>query len=115
MLETVNQQWLAPVNLQLFADTIHASESPLDNCWGFIDGTIHPICRPRKDQRILYNGHKKFHAIKFKSVIASNGLIDNLYDPVEDQCHDSSMLGDSGLFCDLQQYVHGPNNNIFGL
>ena len=29
LLKTMNQQWLAPVNLQLFADTIHASRSPL--------------------------------------------------------------------------------------
>ena len=83
LLKTMNQQWLAPVNLQPFADTIHASESPLDNCWVFIDGTVRPICRPRKDQRILYNGHKKVHAIKFQSVVARNGLIANLYGPVE--------------------------------
>ena len=61
------------LNLQLFADTIHASGSPLDNCWGFIDGIIRPICRPRKDQHIQYNGHKKVHAIKFQSVVAPNG------------------------------------------
>ena len=34
LLETMNQQWLAPVNVQLFTDTIHASGSPLGNCWG---------------------------------------------------------------------------------
>ena len=75
LLKTMNQQWLAPVNLQLFVDTIHAIGSPLDNCWGFIDGTVRPICRPRKDHHILYNGHKKVHAIKFQSVVAPNGLI----------------------------------------
>ena len=30
--KTLNQQCLVHVNLQLFADTIHASGSPLDNC-----------------------------------------------------------------------------------
>ena len=60
LVKTMNQQWLAPVNLQLFADAIHASGSPLGNCCGFIDGTVRPICRPRKDQHILYNGHKKY-------------------------------------------------------
>ena len=59
LLKTMNQQWIAPFNLQLFADTIHASVSLLDNCCGFTDGTVGPICGPRKNQRILYNGHKK--------------------------------------------------------
>ena len=65
MFKTMNQQWFTPVNLQLFADTIHASGSPLDNCCSFIDGTVCTICRPRKDQRIMYNGHRKVHVIKF--------------------------------------------------
>ena len=72
LVKTMNQQWLASVNLQLLVDTIHASGSPLHNCCGFIDGSVRPICRPRKDQRILYNGHKKVHAIKFQSVVAPN-------------------------------------------
>ena len=29
LLKTMNQQWLAPVNLQLFVDTIYAIGSPL--------------------------------------------------------------------------------------
>ena len=115
LVKTMNQQWLAPVNLQPFADTIHASESPLDNCWVFIDGIVRPICRPRKDQRILHNGHKKVHAIKFQSVVARNGLIANLYGPVEYWHHNNGMLGNSGLFHDLQQYTYGPNNNIICL
>ena len=53
LLKAINQQWLAPVNLQLFADTIHTSRSPLDNCWEITDGTVCPICSLRKDQRIL--------------------------------------------------------------
>ena len=59
LLKIMNQQWFARVNLQLFADTIHASWSPLDHLWGFFDRTVRPICKPRKDQRILYNGHEK--------------------------------------------------------
>ena len=65
-----------------------------------------------KNQCILYNGHQKVHAIKFQSVVAPNGLIANLYDPVEARRYGSGMFGDSGLFYDLQEYAHGPNNNI---
>ena len=46
---------------------------------GFINGIVCLICRPRKDQRILYNGHRKVHTIKFQSAVAPNGLIANLY------------------------------------
>ena len=52
----------------------------------------------------MYNGHKRVHAIKFQSVVAPNGLIANLYGPVEGKRHDSGMLGDSGLLGKLQQH-----------
>ena len=41
-----------------------------------------------------------------------SSLFANLYGPVEGRCHESGMLGDSGLFRNFQQYAHGPNNNI---
>ena len=54
----------------------------LRNCFGFIDGTVRPICRPDKKQRVMYNGHKRVHTIKFQSLSLPNGLIANLYGPV---------------------------------
>ena len=60
----------------------------------------------------MYNDHKKVHAIKFQFVVAPNGLIANLFGPVEGRRHDSGMLGDSGLLRGLQQHAHGPNGNI---
>ena len=56
---------------------------PLDNCSGFVDGTVRAISCPGIHQRVLYNGHKIYHALKFQSVVAPNGLIANLYGPVE--------------------------------
>ena len=29
----------------------------LDNCFGFVDGTVRSICRPRENQRLVYNGY----------------------------------------------------------
>ena len=46
LLNTMNQAWLSPNCLQLFADAIYAKGAPLDNCWGFVDGTVRPYCRP---------------------------------------------------------------------
>ena len=82
LLRTLNQPWLQPDQLQRFADAVYSKGAALKNCWGFIDGTVRPISRPGEHQRVMYNGHKRVHAIKFQSVVAPNGLIANLYGPV---------------------------------
>ena len=50
--------------------------------WWIIDGTIRPICRPSQEQRIMFNGHKRVHSLKFQSVTLPNGLIANLFGPL---------------------------------
>ena len=82
LLQDLNQPWLEPQQLESFARAIHQRGAALSNCWGFVDGTVRPICRPGEHQRIMYNGHKRVHGIKFQSVVAPNGLIANLYGPV---------------------------------
>lgn len=54
----------------------------MNNCIGFVDGTVRPICRPGEHQRALYNGHKTVHAVKFQCVALPNGLVGHLYGPV---------------------------------
>ena len=61
--------------------------------------------------RVLYNGHKRVHSIKFQSVVAPNGMIANLFGPVEGKKHDSGMLALSGLLPKLQQHSFAPNGN----
>ena len=98
-----NQNWLSPVNLQRFADAIFNAGSPLENCWGFVDGTVRPICRPNELQRVVYNGHKRVYALKFQSIAAPNGLIAKLFGPVAGGRHDSGMVADSNV---SPQYIH---------
>jgi len=43
---------------------------------------VRPIARPDQRQRIVYNGHKRVHSLKFQSVALPNGLTGNMYDPV---------------------------------
>ena len=50
------------------------------------------IARPQENQRVMYNGHKRIHSIKFQSVVIPNGLIANLHGPFEGKRHDSTML-----------------------
>ncbi|XP_067016499.1 uncharacterized protein [Acropora muricata] len=100
-----NNTVLSPELLETYAHAVHQKGSPLSNCFGFIDGTVRPICRPRENQRIVYNGHKRVRALKFQSVALPNGLIANMYGPVEGKKHDSSMLTDSGLLHQLEHHA----------
>ena len=77
-----NNQLLHPVALQSYADAIHRNGAALDNCFGFVDGTVRSICRPTKHQRVVYNGHKRVHSIKFQAVSIPTGLIAHVYGPV---------------------------------
>jgi len=58
----LNQPWLSRDSLCHFTAAIHDEGTPLENCCGFIDGTVRPLCKPDQNQRILYNGHKRVHA-----------------------------------------------------
>ncbi|KAK3744174.1 hypothetical protein QZH41_020573 [Actinostola sp. cb2023] len=102
-----NHDILDPAHLQTYANAVYAKGAALDNCFGFIDGT-RPIARPDVHQRLVYNGHKRVHALKFQSLALPNGIIGNMYGPVEGKKHDSSMLVDSGLLPQLQQYGYSP-------
>ena len=65
---------MSPAQLQVYANAVSAKGSPLENCFGFIDGTVRPICCPRENQRV--------HALKFQSVTLPNEIIGNMYGPV---------------------------------
>lgn len=51
--------------LQTYAEAVSDKGAALDNCFDF--------------QRIVYNGHKRVHSLKFQSITIPNGLIANLY------------------------------------
>ena len=74
-----NNQILNPAALETYAAAITAKGSPLNNCFGFIDGTVRPISRPGQNQQVVYNGHKRVHALKFQSVALPNGIIGNMF------------------------------------
>ena len=47
---------------------VYAKGAALKNCLGFADGTVRPIARPDESQKVVYNGHKRVHALKFQCV-----------------------------------------------
>ena len=63
LLTSLELIWL---DLAAFSAAIHAKGAALQQCWGFIDGTVRPIARPTRNQRIMYSGHKILHCLKFQ-------------------------------------------------
>ena len=82
-LNSFQQQWLAPAELEKFAQAIHNVGAPPTNRWGFVDDTVRRICCPGEMQRTVYNGHKRVHAIKFQAIATPSGLVPNICDPVK--------------------------------
>ena len=60
-----NREILSTQALQLCSDAIAAHGAALNNCFGFVDRTVRPICRPGEHQQAVYNGHKRVHSLKF--------------------------------------------------
>ena len=107
-----NQPMLAPGQLQIYVGTIHAKGAPLDSCFGFVDGTVRQIARPKNNQRQVYNGQKRVHALKFPNVTLPNGMIANLSGLYEGRRHDSFVLAESSLLNQLQQHAWSNNNPL---
>ena len=72
LLSSFQQKWLHLENLTEDAVAVHNKGHALDNCWGFINGTVRPICRPGENQRVAYRGHKRVHVLKYQSMINSS-------------------------------------------
>ena len=77
-----NHGILNPPLIATYADAVHSKGAALNNCFSFIDGTVRPISRPMSNQRVVYNGHRRVHALKFQAVRLPSGLIANIYGPV---------------------------------
>ena len=44
LLTDFNKPWLSPANLETFAGAVYRKGAALENCWGFVDGTVRPVC-----------------------------------------------------------------------
>lgn len=97
---------------QKFSRQIHA-KCPLDNCIGFIDGTVRAMCRPSREQQTSYNGHKRVHSIKFQSIIYPDGIIACMHGPYEGRRHDAYLLAQSPLLQQLATLPESPNGQKY--
>ncbi|KAF9003798.1 hypothetical protein BDZ89DRAFT_1145922 [Hymenopellis radicata] len=78
-----NEHLLHPSRLLEYADAIRLRGAPTTNVFAFIDCTIRRIARPTWYQRVAYNGHKKFHALKFQArndnaLLSDSGILERL-------------------------------------
>ncbi|XP_061188015.1 uncharacterized protein LOC133196090 [Saccostrea echinata] len=112
-LTSLNQRWIQR-DLQTLMNSVDRL-CPLQNCWGFIDGTLRPVSRPSQYQETIYSGHKRIHGLKFQSVMAPNGLIANLSGPYEGKRHDAGIFRESNLANDLLRNMNSPNGEPFCL
>ena len=96
----------------VLATKIFCSRTSWQNCFGSVNGTVLRIFRPKINQNIVYNGHKRAHGISFKVCLY---IIDSSVTLVAPMwvnrmivpCHTS--LGCSPIYKD--QYWH--NNQPF--
>lgn len=73
-----NHTILDAVSLERYAEAVYDKGEALDNYIGFTAGTVRPICRTEELQRVVYNGHKRIHALKFQSFTLNNDIIANM-------------------------------------
>ena len=80
----INQDFMAR-RATSYSSAIYEKSGALRNCVGFIYGTVLSIARPKGNmaQRVVYNRHKRRHALKFQAVNSPDGLVLHLHGPVE--------------------------------
>jgi nuclease HARBI1 len=75
-------------------------------CVGFIDGTVIEIAKPSGlAQRATYSGHKRRHALKWQAITGPDGIILNLFGPVEGRRHDMHLFHASSVEEMLAEYL----------
>ena len=108
--------WLQRDVLPVYCNAVVRKESPLTNVWGFIDGTARPMCRPSEGQQVTFSGHKRYHCLKYQSIMVPNGLIASLFGPIEGRRHDSRMLLESRIMDSIERLFdnNGTPFSIYG-
>jgi len=89
LLSEIDEQFFQS-RAELYATTVEGKCQALDNCFGFIDGTVIAIARPNV-QNISYNGHKGKHALNFQAITAPDGLVLHVAGPIEGLRHNWTL------------------------
>ena len=107
--------YFTPKRVQAYNEAIRRISSVGLNVWAFIDGTLRQMCRPIRDQRYFYTGHKRHHGLQYQAITTLDGLVCHLLGPVQGCRHDAGVLQESGLLEQLQQHLVLPGNEVHAL
>lgn len=105
-IQRPSRTFLTNERLLAYCAAIRNKGSPFRHLFGFIDGTCYQICRPggeTKWQRSVYNGHHRYHCLKWQGVNTPDGMICFLHGPYPGTAHDITILQDTGLLDTLMQ------------
>lgn len=82
--------------------------SVLQNCIGFLDGTVLDIARPNSnaEENVASNGHKRKQALKYQTLSASDGLILHTHGALVESRHDSALHVQCGMNRKLKTELH---------
>ncbi|KIJ42138.1 hypothetical protein M422DRAFT_171553 [Sphaerobolus stellatus SS14] len=83
--------------LSSFAQSFKDKGAPMDCIAALIDGTLQKNARPVRNQRLVYNGWKRIHCLKYHAVISPDGLVIHMHGPVDGRRHDETVYKESGL------------------
>jgi hypothetical protein len=104
---------LTPDTLARFSRAFVEKGCPVDGITAIIDGTLKKVSRPSRNQRILFNGWKRIHCLKYHLLVTPDGIIIHIFGPVEGRRHDATLLKESGLTALLETHFWGPNGEHY--
>ncbi len=108
-VSSINQSW---VHHDQFAQAVFDKGAALQHVWGFVDGTVHRVCRPKVGQHEFFSSHKRYHCVKYQHVMCPNGLVVHSFGPFHGRCHDSAMFRESGLENLLRNVFDNQGNQL---
>ena len=97
--------------MPVFAAAVHAKGAPLENIWGFVDGTFRWFCRPSiggyrgEAQRAQYSGHARGHGNNHQGVETPDGILVEMHGPHAGRHNDLRSLRESRLLERLFRYA----------
>ncbi|KAF7343200.1 hypothetical protein MVEN_01751200 [Mycena venus] len=99
---------LTPYVLEQFAQCMHAKGSPHSHVCSLMDGTLEEISRPTRNQRLVFNGWKRMHCLKYHVIISPDGMIIHVFGPIEGRRHDEMCFKQSGVLQILEKHFWTP-------
>jgi hypothetical protein len=102
---------LTPHVLTKYAECIFAKGSPHPYVCSLMDGTLEEISRPTRNQRLVYNGWKRMHCLKYHVIISPDGMIIHVFGPIEGRRHDETCFKQSGVLEILEKHFWTPGTS----